>query len=146
MRRRFKPAAGFGAALLLVAAPSFAAAPGSAEIFGRWRTDDGKAIVAIGRCGDTACGTIAAVLDRSPGVPRTDVKNPSPALRKRPILGMPVLTGFRRSDDQWSGGRAYDPKSGSSYRARLSVNSDGLLKVTGCVLFVCQSKRWSRVP
>jgi uncharacterized protein (DUF2147 family) len=132
--------------LLLAAAPSFAAGPGSAAIFGRWRTDDGKAIVAVGRCGEMACGTIAEVLDRSPGVPQTDVENPSQALRKRTILGMPVLTGFRWSGSQWTGGRAYDPKSGSSYRARLAVNPDGSLKVTGCVLFVCQSKRWTRVP
>jgi uncharacterized protein (DUF2147 family) len=147
--RRIEPfsrTARIGSILLFLAVPLAAADTGGEAIFGRWRTDDGKAIVAIGRCGDLACGTIAEVLDRSPGVPRTDVANPSPALRKRPILGMPVLAGFRRSGSQWTGGRAYDPKTGSSYRARLSVNPDGSLKVTGCVLFVCRSKRWLRAP
>ena len=45
----------------------------------------------------------------------------------------------------WEGGRAYDPKSGSSYKSSLRLNADGSLRVTGCVLFVCRSKRWTRV-
>lgn len=117
-------------------------APPSVE--GLWRTDDGKGLVRIGACGGDVCGWIAQVLDRTPGVPTTDIKNPDAKLRQRPILGLPTLTGFTRNGAIWSGGRAYDPKSGNSYRATLELNPDGSLKVTGCVLFICQSKRWTR--
>jgi vitamin B12 transporter len=41
-------------------------------------------------------------------------------------------------------GRAYDPKTGKSYKAKLRPNPDGTLTVTGCVLFICQSQTWRR--
>lgn len=90
------------------------------------------------------CGWIARVLDKGPKVPSTDVKNPEPQKRSRPILGLPTLTGFTREGAIWTDGRAYDPKSGRSYRATLQLNPDGSLRVTGCVLFICQSRRWTR--
>jgi uncharacterized protein (DUF2147 family) len=107
------------------------------NVHGLWRTDDGKGIVRIGACGERTCGWIVRVLDKRPDVPTTDVKNPDPARRSRPILGLPTLTGFTREGATWKGGRAYDPKSG--------LNPDGSLKVTGCVLVICRSLRWTRV-
>ena len=109
---------------------------------GFWLTDDHKGVVHIGPCGSHTCGWIVRVLERGPNVPTHDVHNPDPNLRSRPILGMPVLTGFAADG---SGGHAYDPKSGHSYRATMSVNGDGSLTVTGClVLFLCQSAHWTR--
>jgi uncharacterized protein (DUF2147 family) len=55
-----------------------------------------------------------------------------------------TLSGFTRDGAAWKNGRAYDPKSGRSYRATLALNPDGSLKVTGCVLFICRSLRWTR--
>ncbi|MBW8752812.1 MAG: DUF2147 domain-containing protein [Sphingomonadales bacterium] len=117
-------------------------APPSVE--GLWLTDDHKGVVRIAPCGAQMCGRIAQVLDSGPGVPKTDVNNPDPQLRQRPIVGLPTLTGFTRQGRGWRGGRAYDPKSGRSYRAALDLNPDGSLKVTGCVLFFCRSLRWTR--
>jgi uncharacterized protein (DUF2147 family) len=111
---------------------------------GRWLTDDGKGIVIIAPCGAHICGRIVEVLDRRPNVPKTDVKNPDPNLRNRPILGLTTLSGFTGADSAWRGGRAYDPKSGRSYRSSLELNPDGSLKLTGCLLFLCQSRRWTR--
>lgn len=118
----------------------------AASIDGQWLTDDGKAVVIIAPCGDARCGRIARVLDNRPGVPKTDINNPDPRLRNRAITGLPILSGFKRRDGKWIDGQAYDPKTGSSYRSRLELNGDGSLKVTGCVLFICQSKRWTRQP
>jgi uncharacterized protein (DUF2147 family) len=126
---------------LLAPLPGSAAAP---SIEGLWRTDDGKALVRIAPCGTRMCGRIARVLDRNPNVPIADVNNPDPARRDRPILGLQVLSGFRGGPTQWTDGQAYDPKSGSSYKSSLRLNADGSLRVTGCVLFVCRSKRWTR--
>lgn len=120
-------------------------APPVSAILGQWRTDDRKALVEIARCGDTICGHIARVIDRGPGVPATDIHNPNARLRARPIVGLPILYGFTWRSDKAGGGRAYDPKTGKSYRATLEANPDGSLKVTGCVLFICESKRWVRL-
>ena len=129
------------AILLLAPLPAAAAAP---SIEGDWLTDDGKGVVRIAPCGQRLCGTIVRVLDTAPGTPTSDINNPDPALRGRPILGLRVLWGFQRRAAAWEGGRAYDPKSGNAYRSTLALSRDGSLKVTGCVLFVCRSKRWTR--
>ena len=130
------------AASLLLAPLSGAAAASSIE--GLWRTDDGKAVVRVAACGQRMCGTIARVLDTSPDVPSTDVNNPDPNRRNRPLVGLQILSGFTGGPSEWTGGQAYDPKSGSSYKSSLRLNADGSLRVTGCVLFVCRSKRWTR--
>jgi uncharacterized protein (DUF2147 family) len=121
-----------------------AAAAARAPIEGLWLTDDHKGVVRIGPCGRQMCGWVARVLARGPDVPTRDVRNPDPRLRGRPLLGLATLTGFSGSGGEWTGGRAYDPKSGRSYRASLSLQRDGSLNVTGCVLFICQTKRWTR--
>jgi uncharacterized protein (DUF2147 family) len=132
---------------LLAALALLAPLPGAAtaaSVEGLWLTDDGKAVIRIAPCGNRMCGRIARVLDTGPNVPSTDVNNPDPTRRTQPIVGLQVLSGFRGGPTQWTGGQAYDPKSGSSYKSSLRLNADGSLRVTGCVLFVCRSKRWTR--
>lgn len=121
-----------------------AAASAQSSIEGLWLNDDHKGLVRIEPCGRHLCGTIAKVLNKSPDAPKTDIHNPDPRLRSRPILGLPVLTGFSGSGGSWKGGRAYDPESGKSYKSYLELNPDGSLKVSGCVLFICESRRWTR--
>lgn len=132
-----------GAALILLAAlaaqPAVAAAP---AVEGLWRTEDGSAVVEIARCGVQVCGRIARIL--AAGKPTTDVNNPDPRRRARPLAGLQILSGFTPGTSSWTDGRAYDPKSGRSYDASLRLNRDGSLRVTGCVLIVCRSVRWTR--
>lgn len=121
--------------------PAAAAAP---SVAGAWRTEDGSAVVEIAPCGEQMCGRIARVLASGPNVPRTDVNNPDSRRRSRPLVGLQILSGFRRGTKAWEDGRAYDPKSGRSYAASLRLDADGSLRVTGCVLIVCRSVRWTR--
>ena len=115
---------------LHASAPTFA---------GDWITADRSAVVRIGSCGASVCGRIVRVL--ASGAPSSDVNNPDQALRSRPLAGVAVLSGFTATG---SGGRAYDPKSGRSYRASLRLNADGTLRVTGCVAIICRSQTWTR--
>ena len=117
----------------------------AASVEGQWLTDDRKGVVEIAPCGASVCGRIVRVLDRGPHVPATDVRNPDRRLRSRPIIGLLTLSGFVRSGAAWTGGRAYDPKSGKSYRASLQLNPDGSLRLTGCVFVICDSRRWTRL-
>jgi uncharacterized protein (DUF2147 family) len=128
--------------LALVAGAPAIAAP---SVEGYWLTDDRKGVVQIGPCGAQICGRIARVLDTSAAALKTDSNNPDPRLRNRPMVGLVTLSGFTRSGAIWKGGRAYDPKSGKSYRSTLELNPDGSLKVSGCILFLCESRRWTRV-
>lgn len=111
-------------------------------VLGRWLTDDGSGMVEIGPCGNALCGRLVSVLD--PRAPDRDVNNPDPAQRRRPLLGVAVLTGLVRDRDGWGGGRAYDPKAGRSYRARIDLAADGRLDVTGCLFILCRTRHWTR--
>jgi uncharacterized protein (DUF2147 family) len=114
------------------------------DVTGNWVTEDKTALVAITRCGASVCGRVAKALVIKPGHPKTDVHNPDPALRSRPIIGMTILSGFSPSGGQWKNGRIYDPESGKSYRSVLRLEADGSLKVSGCIVFFCQAQRWTR--
>ena len=127
-------------ALLSLGGAASAAPP---AVQGLWLTDDHKGLVLIAPCGGALCGTVARVSDTSGTAPKTDTHNPDARLRSRPILGLPVLSGFVAAGTYWKG-RAYDPKSGKSYRSTLELNPDGSLKVSGCILFICESQRWTR--
>lgn len=124
---------------------SLAAISGT-QVEGYWITADRTSVVRVASCGTEICGTIGRILARGPRVPSTDVNNPQPALRSRPLVGLQVLSGFAYNGSSWINGHAYDPKTGRSYKARLTPNSDGTLTVTGCVLFICRSQQWTRSP
>ncbi|RZM22777.1 MAG: DUF2147 domain-containing protein [Sphingomonas sp.] len=126
-------------ATLLVAAPAIAAQP----IAGRWITEDRAAEVEIGRCGTNLCGRIIRIVTPTPGAPTTDVSNPDPAQRNKPILGLTILTGFTDDGDDWRG-RIYDPRKGKTYKSILTRQPNGTLKVQGCIAFFCQTQVWTR--
>lgn len=113
------------------------------SVYGRWLTDDRSGIVEVAPCGPALCGTLVRVL--APAAPVRDINNPDPELRSRPLVGVRILSGLKPAGGRWQGGRAYDPKAGRSYRASISLGSSARLDVTGCILFLCQTRHWTRV-
>lgn len=132
--------ASFVAGAMLLSVPAFAAT----SIAGRYVTEDGSGVIEIGRCGATVCGKLVRILKSEPNAPKTDVNNADPALRSRPILGMPILSGFTDAGKDWRG-RIYDPRNGKTYKSIVSKNGDGSLKVQGCIAFLCQTQLWKPV-
>lgn len=130
-------------ALLLAAAPAAAAEPE-----GVWATPDDRAHVRIQPCADGLCGDIVWLrepLDER-GLPKRDRNNEDEAERERPILGLPMLRGFRAVDPgRWEDGRIYNPEDGRTYRAKLHLAEPGRLSVSGCVLIFCKAQDWRRV-
>lgn len=141
----------FLAYVAAMSAPAHSAYPHSAqtqpprngpEVLGRWFTDDRAGIVEIAPCANALCGRLVAVLD--PKAPSLDINNPDPARRSRALVGIAILTGLTRDAKGWSGGHAYDPKTGHTYRASIRLADDGRLDVTGCVLLICRTRHWTR--
>jgi len=125
-------------ALLLTPAAADAATP----IAGRWLTEEGDAVVTIGACGSATCGRITRLIKGPPSGPPVDRNNPDASLRKRPLEGLTILTGFADAGSDWRG-RIYDPKSGKTYKSIVRREADGSLKVQGCIAFFCRTQRWT---
>ena len=125
-------------ALLTVAAPAWAAAP----VAGRWVTPDRDSVIEIGSCGPKQCGRIVRLLKPVEG-PATDRNNPDAQLRRRPLIGLPILTEFVADGNEWRG-RIYDPRAGKTYRSTLAIGPGGVLRVKGCIAFFCQTQEWRR--
>jgi len=131
-----------GAALASLAAVSPAWAAQSIE--GRWLTEEKDAIVTISKCGNSICGRVSKFLVAPPnGVNQRDINNPKASLRKRKLLGLPILTGFVDDGSKWKG-KVYDPKSGKTYKSKVTRLSATKLKMQGCVAFFCQGQIWTK--
>jgi uncharacterized protein (DUF2147 family) len=127
----------------LAARPALAADP----VEGEWLTQGASGKVRIAPCAGQAarmCGTISWL--RDPATAKaSDSNNPDAKLKTRPLMGLPMLWGFKSATPgKWSGGKIYDPGSGKTYDSKMSVNANGTLKVEGCILMVCQAQTWKR--
>lgn len=111
-------------------------APGSTPV-GVWQDASGRVRVEIAPCGDRLCGTI--VWFRWPndarGLPLVDLRNKDPALRARPVMGLKILDGLRRTGKRtWADGKLYNPDDGETYQASVSIQDDGALQLRAYVL------------
>lgn len=123
-----------------------ASAASTAGPIGVWATGDGKAHVQITNCGSAICGKVVWL--RHPngkdGKPELDFRNANPALRTRPMLGVPVLESLKPSDGQWKG-RIYNGEDGKTYAAYFKMMGDNKAQVQGCFAgFLCKSQIWTR--
>jgi uncharacterized protein (DUF2147 family) len=137
---------------LIWAAALFSTAPASAQDGGDptgvWLTQQGDAKVKVSKCGGGICGVIAGLrdpIDPATGKPQVDDKNPNPALRKRPMIGLPLFSGMQPvTAGKWSG-QIYNADDGSTYASSVSVTGPDTLKVEGCVGALCGGENWTRV-
>ncbi|AMR29400.1 hypothetical protein A0257_21395 [Hymenobacter psoromatis] len=121
------------------------AAPAPAEaIVGRWRTADKISVVQIASRDGVFSGQVVGPLTPV----RLDARNPDPAQRHRPLLGITLLQGFRYADGAWTNGTIYDPNNGKTYACILRLKATNALEVRGYVglsLFG-RTETWTRQP
>ncbi len=82
------------------------------------------------------------------GQEKVDRKNPDPAKRKSPLLGLVILRDFKYSSDKvWEDGRISDPENGKDYKCKLTLKSPDALDVRGFVgfSFIGRTDNWTRV-
>lgn len=117
------------------------------EAAGIWLTQAGDAKVRVSKCGAGICGVIVWLkdpIDPATGKPQVDDKNPNPALKRRPMIGLPLFSGLQPSGPgKWSG-QIYNADDGSFYASHVSVAGPDTLKVEGCVGPLCGSETWTR--
>jgi|SRR5579859_1703732 len=147
MSRPLKSAAGLLATALVVANSAHASGD---PALGDWLTPGGSGRIRVAACPEKPallCGTLVWLRnpnDRS-GAPLRDLANPDAALRTRPIVGISLISDFRRdATGRWVDGKIYDPNEGKTYRSKMIAQPDGTLKVAGCILVLCESQTWTR--
>jgi len=115
-------------------------------VLGIWETpheEDGWSRIEIYQCEDKYCGRIVWLNEPlypadddedMAGQPKVDRKNPDESLRSRSIQGLELMHSFVFDGKHtWKDGRIYDPKSGKTYRCKMEISEDGILKVRGYV-------------
>lgn len=105
-------------ALALLFVPLFLYAQAN-RIEGTWITEKGTSSVEVKKATDGTFGGKINWLEEpnEDGKPKVDKENDDPQLAKRPIMGLPLLTGFKYDSkkDQWTDGSIYDPDNGKTY-------------------------------
>lgn len=114
--------------VMLAASAAFAQ-----DVIGKWKLDDGTAIVEVYKSGDAYNGKIVWLEEPTDadGTPAKDNNNPDPALRTRELIGLNMLSGLKKTaDNEYSGGKIYDPGNGKTYNCSMKVEGN-VLKVRG---------------
>ena len=139
------------ACLLLLA--QLAATPAGAQSptpTGVWLHANKRIEIEIAPCGERLCAKLVWFKwpNDAQGLPLVDLKNPDPALRTRPLLGLTVLKDLRRTGEgSWEDGSIYNPDDGVDYSCSMSIQDDGSLRVRAYVLLPLFGKTqiWTRV-
>ena len=118
-------------------------------IVGKWVNATGEAHIDIFKKGEKYFGKIVWLKDPNDekGKPKTDYKNPDPALTPRPTLGLEILKNFKYEDGKWKGGKIYDPKTGKTYSCTITPKGTNLISIRGYIgiSLIGRSENWKRI-
>jgi uncharacterized protein (DUF2147 family) len=66
--------------------------------------------------------------------------------KNKSILGLEILTGLEKDDDEWSGGNILDPRNGKVYKCYIKLVKSDKLKIRGFigVSLFGKTKYWQR--
>lgn len=53
--------------------------------------------------------------------------------KDKPILGLDILSGLEKDDDEWSGGKIIDPRNGNTYKCYIKLVKHNKLKLRGYI-------------
>ena len=112
------------------------------DAFGVWLNPENQSNVEFYKCGEGLCAKITKVSDGQ----KTDDKNPDVAKRNRPVVGLVIMEGAKKSGANTWSGTLYNRADGKSYSGTVTVKAKNSLDLSGCVaLVVCRTTTWTRV-
>jgi uncharacterized protein (DUF2147 family) len=119
------------------------AAQAAEDAVGVWLNPENQSNVEFYRCGEGLCGKITKLA--TGGAP-TDEKNAEADKRGRPIMGLVIMEGAKKSGPaKWSG-NLYNPVDGKTYAGSVAVKAKDTIELSGCVaLVLCRTTSWTRV-
>jgi len=112
------------------------------DALGTWENPENKSHTQFYKCGGGVCGKIVRVVDGQ----KTDDKNPDPAKRGRPIKGLVIMQGAKKTGPKTWSGSLYNRADGQTYSGTLTVKSKNAVELSGCVAVVfCKTTTFTRV-
>ena len=122
----------------------------SQSVVGKWKTIDdetghAKSIVEIFEKSGKIYGKVLEIFDEKH---KNDLcKECSGDDKNKQILGMIILKGLTKDDNEYSGGKIVDPKNGKTYKCTINLEGKDKLKVRGYIGFslIGRSQYWLRV-
>ena len=111
-------AAAFAAAMAL---GTLAQAQTAEDAFGIWLNPENKSQTEFYKCGDGVCAKIVKVTDGQ----KTDDKNPDAAKRSRPIVGLVIMQGAKKTGARQWAGNLYNRADGKSYAGTAHGQEQG---------------------
>jgi uncharacterized protein (DUF2147 family) len=135
--------------LLLTSAFSLLGVLSFAQIEGKWKTIDdetkqAKSIVEIYKKSDGKYyGKVSQLLIK-PADPNCTVCKDD--RKGKPILGMEIIRGLKKEDDEFTGGTITDPKTGKTYKCTITREGDKL-NVRGYIglSLIGRTQTWQKV-
>lgn len=118
------------------------------DVAGRWVTMDDvtgkkRSVVEISVVNGKASGTIIQLF-RAPSEEQDPVCKECTDDRKgRKVIGLDIIRGMVKQDDEWTDGTILDPQNGKVYDCKLWIEN-GSLKVRGYIAFFYRTQTWIR--
>lgn len=122
--------------------PGVSSAQTAEDAFGVWRHPENGSHVEMYKCGGGLCAKIVKVVDAQ----KTDDKNPDAARRGRPIVGLVIMSGAKKTAANSWAGSIYNRADGGTYSGTITVKSKDALDLAGCTaIILCKTLTWTRV-
>jgi uncharacterized protein (DUF2147 family) len=143
-----RKAASFALLLASASLPVASKADQGSSPVGLWKAEDGQ--IEIFEVDGKLNGKIAALNKEytTDGIEKTDLSNPDPTKKSRPLIGLVFMTGFTPDGSgRWDHGTIYDPKTGNTYASFLEYSGGDTLKLRGYIgiSLIGRTAVWTKV-
>ena len=122
----------------------------TAQVTGKWKTFDdetgeAKSIVQVYEQDGKIYGKVVEILN--PANKDKKCQDCSGADKDKPILGLTIIKGLTKDDDEYTDGDILDPQKGKLYSCTIKLKGKDKLSVRGYlgVSLLGRSQTWSRV-
>jgi uncharacterized protein (DUF2147 family) len=140
-------------AMVILSAVIWSAAfAGELSPVGLWKTIDDntgkpRGIVRIMEVNGEYQGKVEKIFPKTGEDPDPKCEKCDGARHNQPVIGMTILWGLTKLDDEYQGGEILDPENGKVYRAKMKLDGDGgKLGVRGFIGFslLGRTQTWVR--
>lgn len=120
------------------------------DVTGKWKTIDdetgqAKSVVEIYKQNGKIYGKVVEIFDAS----KRDLNcvECTGSDKNKPIMGLVIIKGLQKDDDEYNGGTITDPNNGKVYKCYIELDGANTLNVRGYIGFslLGRTQTWTRV-